>query len=116
MFYYFFGIKWRLFIFFQLWIDSQIKCQSSTIKVYLQAFVNFEQSNKAMLLLMAESVYYNVKNASTGSTLFELNCSYYSCVFFEKNINPHFWSKTAKELSGKLRELMTVCWKNLYYT
>ena len=39
---YFLGIKQKLFIAFYPQIDSQTKKQNSTIKVYLQAFVNYE--------------------------------------------------------------------------
>ena len=47
------------------------------MEVYLQAFVNFEQKDWAQLLPMAEFAYNNAKNASTGFTLFELNCGYH---------------------------------------
>ena len=42
---YFFGIKRRLSTAFQLQIDSQTKRHNSTMKAYLQAFVNFKQNN-----------------------------------------------------------------------
>ena len=64
---------------------------------------------------MAEFAYNNAKNASTGDTPFELNCSYHPCVSFEEDTNPRSKSKTAKELSSKLKELMTVCWENLHH-
>ena len=64
---------------------------------------------------MAEFAYNNAKNASTGDTPFELNCGYHSCVSFEKNTNLHSQSKTAKELSSELKELMTVCWENFHH-
>ena len=64
---------------------------------------------------MAEFAYNNPKNASTGYTPFELNCSYYPCVSFEKDTNPRFRSKTANELSAKLRELMIICRENLHH-
>ena len=47
--------------------------------------------------------------------IFELNYGYHPSVFFEKNTNPCFQSKTADKLLTKLQELMTVCWKNLYH-
>ena len=47
------------------------------MEVYLQVFVNFEQNNWAKLLLMAEFVYNNVKNISTGYTPFKLNYGYH---------------------------------------
>ena len=64
---------------------------------------------------MAEFVYNNAKNASTGHTPFEINYGYHPCVSFEEDTDPHSWSKIADKLSAELRELMTVCWKNLYY-
>ena len=58
------------------------------MEAYLWAFVNFKQNNWAKLLSMAKFAYNNAKNASTGYRLFELNCGYHPCVFFEKNTNP----------------------------
>ena len=84
---YLFGIKRWLFNAFHLQIDGQIKRQNSTIKVYLQAFINFDQNNLAKFLPMAEFVYNNIKIAITGHTVFELNCGYHSRVFFNKDTN-----------------------------
>ena len=42
---YFFGIKRRLSTAFHLQIDGQTERQNSTMKVYFQVFVNFEQNN-----------------------------------------------------------------------
>ena len=64
---------------------------------------------------MAEFVYNNAKNASTGHTPFKLNCRYHPCISFEKDINPCSQSKTADKLLAELRELMTVCWENFYH-
>ena len=44
------------------------------MEAYLQAFVNFKQNDWARLLSMAEFIYNNAKNASTGHMLFKLNC------------------------------------------
>ena len=112
---YFFGIKRRLSTVFYSQIDGQTKRQNSTIEVYLWAFVNFEQNNWARLLPMAEFTYNNAKNVSTGHMIFKFNCGYHPCFSCEQETNPHFRSKTAKELSSKLRELMTVCQKNFYH-
>ena len=111
--YYFLGIKCRLFTVFHPQTDGLTKRQNSIMEAYLQAFINFEQNDWARLLPIAEFAYNNAKNASIGHTPFELNCGYYPCVFFKKDTDPCFRSKTAKELSSKLRELMIVCWKNL---
>ena len=64
---------------------------------------------------MAEFPYNNAKNASTEHMAFELNCGYHPRVSLEEDINPHSQSKTAKELTSKLRELMTVCQENLHH-
>ena len=80
------------------------------MEAYLRAFVNFEQNNWAQLLPMAEFAYNNAKNASTGYTPFELNCGYHPHVFYkeEEILDPCSKSKTAEELSSKLRKLMIV--------
>ena len=64
---------------------------------------------------MVEFAYNNSKNASTGHTPFELNCSYHSRILYEKEVNLRSQSKSADELAKKLRELMIVCCENLYY-
>ena len=64
---------------------------------------------------MAKFAYNNAKNASTGHTTLELNCSYHPRISFEKDTDLCYWLKITDELSAKLRELMIVCRKNLYY-
>ena len=64
---------------------------------------------------MPEFAYNNAKNASTGHTPFELNCGYYSWIFFEEDIDSCFRSKTADELLAQLQELIIVFWENLYH-
>ena len=76
--------------------DSQTEGQNNTIETYFQAFVNFEQNNWAWLLPIIEFAYNNTKNASTGHTLFKLNCRYHPCIFYKKDLDPHSKSKTAK--------------------
>ena len=51
---------------------------------------------------MAEFAYNNVKNASIGDMSFELNCGYHLCIFFEKDTNLCFQSKTADKLLAGL--------------
>lgn len=46
---------------------------------------------------------------------FEFNNSYYLYMFFEKNIDPHFYLKIANKLETKLQELLIICCKNLYH-
>ena len=113
---YFLGIKQRLSTTFYLRTNGQTKQQNSTMEAYLRAFINFKQNDWVRLLPMAEFVYNNTKNTSTGHTPFELNCGYYPRVSFKKDTDPCFQSKTADELLAELWELMTICWENLYYT
>ena len=65
---------------------------------------------------MAEFVYNNAKNASTGHTSFELNCGYQPRMSYEEEVNPRSKSKSANKLSAELRELMFVCQENLHHT
>ena len=81
------------------------------MEAYLSAFVNFEHNNWAKLLPMAEFAYNNAKNASINHMLFKLNCDYYSCVSFKKNINFCFRSKSANKFLAELQNLMIVCQK-----
>ena len=64
---------------------------------------------------MDEFTYNNAKNANIGHTSFELNCGYYPCIPFEKDINFYFQLKIADELSVELRELMIIYWENLHH-
>ncbi len=64
---------------------------------------------------MAEFAYNNAKNASTGHTLFELNCGYHPKVSFKEDIDPRSRSRSANKLAEELRELMEVCCQNLLY-
>ena len=64
---------------------------------------------------MVKFAYNNAKNASTGYTFFELNCKYYPCVSYKKDLDLCSKSKTAKKLSSKLQNLMAVCQQNLYH-
>ena len=105
---YFLGIKRRLSIAFYSQTNGQTERQNSTIEVYLQAFVNFEQNDWAKLVPMAEFAYNKAKNASTGQTPFELNCGYHPRMSYEENVDPCSKSKSADKLSVKLKELMIV--------
>ena len=112
---YFLGIQRRLSTAFYLQTDSQTERQNSTMKAYLQDFINFEHNDWARLLPMAEFAYNNAKNSSTGHTPFKLNCGYHPCIFFEKNTDPRSQSKSANKLSAELEDLMTICQENLYH-
>ena len=115
---YFLGIKRKLLTAFHAQTNGQTERQNSTMKTYLQAFVNFKQNNWANLLPMAEFAYNNAKNASTGYTLFELNCGYHPRVFYEKEeiLDPCSKSKTTEKLSSELWELMIVFQQNAHHT
>ena len=64
---------------------------------------------------MAEFTYNNTKNTSIGHTLFKLNCGYYLRMFYKEKVDPRFKSKSANELSAKLKELMIICQENLHH-
>ena len=63
---------------------------------------------------MAEFVYNNAKNASSGHTPFELNCGYHRRMLYKDDVNPCSKSKLADDLLAELRELMIVCRENLH--
>ena len=112
---YFLGIKQKLSTAFYPQTDGQTEKQNSMIEAYLWVFVNFEQNDWAWLLSMTEFTYNNAKNASTGYTLFELNCGYSPRVFYKEDLDPRSKSKTVEELSSKLQSLMAACQQNLYH-
>ena len=64
---------------------------------------------------MAEFAYKNIKNASTGHTLFELNCGYHPQILYKENVDSYSQSKSADELLAELRELIIVCRENLHH-
>ena len=112
---YFLGVKRRLSTTFHPKTDGQTKRQNSIMEAYLQAFVNFKQTDWARLLPMAKFAYNNAKNASTGHTPFELNCGFHPRMSYEEDVDPRSQSKSADELSAELRELMIVCRENLHH-
>ncbi len=65
---------------------------------------------------MAEFAYNNAKNASTGYNPFKLNGSYHSRVSFEKNVDPRLKFRSTNELAEELKELINVCYQNLFHT
>ena len=62
---------------------------------------------------MAEFAYNNVKYTSIEYMSFKLNCRYYLCVSYKKDVDPHFRSKIADKLIKKLRNLIAAYRKNL---
>ena len=113
---YFFGIKHKLFTAFDPQANGKTKRHNSNIEVYLCVFINTEQNNWAKLLSMAKFAYHNAKNASTGHTLFELNCSYHPCMSYKEDIDSCFKLILANELSNKIQKLITICHENLHHT
>ena len=85
------------------------------METYLWVFVNFEQNDWARLLPIAKFAYNNAKNANTSYMPFELNYNYYPQMSYKKEVDSYFKSKLVDKLLAKLRELMIVCQKNLYY-
>ena len=85
------------------------------MEAYLQVFVNFKLNDWARLLSIAKFAYNNAKNASSGHTLFELNCGYHPQILYKDKIDPYSKSKSADNLSVELNELIIVCKKNLYH-
>ena len=78
--------------------------------------VNFKQNDWARFLPIAEFAHNNAKNTTTGYTLFELNCGYHPCIFYEEDLDTRSKLRTAEELSSKFRKLMTVYQQNLYHS
>ncbi len=62
---------------------------------------------------MAKFAYNNAKNASTGHTSFELNCSFHPQASYEEDIDLRSKTKAADELAIELKEQTTVCRENL---
>ncbi len=113
--YYFLEIRGTLSTAFHPQTDGQTERQNSMIMAYLRVFVDYKQDDWARLLPMAEFAYNNAKNASTGHTPFELNCSFHSQASYEEEVDPRSKSKAADELATKLRELTTLCRENLQH-
>ncbi len=85
------------------------------MEAYLRVFINCEQDDWASLLPIAEFAYNNAKNASTGHTPFELNCSYHPRVSFEEEVDSRSRSRSANKLVEELKELIEVCYQNLLH-
>lgn len=86
------------------------------MKTYLRVFVNYEQNNWAKLFLIVEFVYNNRKNGSTCYISFKLNYNNNPKDFYKEEINLYLKLKTRNKPVAKLKMLMTICKKNLYYT
>ena len=97
-------------------MDWQIKYENTIIKAYLQAFINFEQNKKAILLLIAEFRYNIIKNTNIRYKVLKLNYIYYPYILFEIDINLYFRFKLVSKIINKLKELIVVYQKSFHYT
>lgn len=77
--------------------------------------MNWKQNNSAKLLLIAELVYNNAKNASINHTSFKLNCEYYLQVFFQDEINSYSKSLCIKKLADKVKKLIEIHCQYLFH-
>ena len=84
------------------------------MEAYLWAFFNFKENDWVGFLPIAKFVYNNTKNASIGHIPFELNCGYYLRMLYKDDLNSRSKSKSINKLSVELKELMIICWVNLY--
>lgn len=64
---------------------------------------------------MAKLTYNNMKITKTDYTSFKLNYGYHFCVFYKKDVDPRFMSKSPDELAVELKNLMSVCRDNLQH-
>ena len=85
------------------------------MEAYLRTFINFKQNEWVRPLLIANLAYNNAKNACSGYTLFELNCSYHPQILYKDNIDLCSKFKSKNNLSAELRERMIVCQEDLYH-
>ena len=64
---------------------------------------------------MAEFAHNDAKNASTGHTLFELNCGFHPWASYKEVVDPRSKSKAADKLATQLRELTTICRESIQH-
>lgn len=57
--------------------DSQTECTNQTLEQFLRIYCNYQQSNWAQLLPLAEFTYNNTFSATTGVSLFLANKGYH---------------------------------------
>ena len=72
-------------------------------------------TKQVQLIDSKKFIYNNAKNASTSYKPFELNCKYYLCIFYEKDLDSCSKLRIAEKPFSKLQELMAVCQQNLYH-
>ncbi len=64
---------------------------------------------------MAEFTYNTTKNARTDHTWFKLNYRFHPQLSFNNNIDVSLRSCSANKLAKELRELIDICYQNLFY-
>src|SRR5260370_8384914 len=81
--------------------DGQTEHANQVLEQYLQTYMNYQQDNWAMLLLMAEFAYNNAMNLMTGVSPFFVNKSYH----------PEFTADLQVETSSAKAEVFMVALK-----
>lgn len=61
---------------------------------------------------MPKFIYNNVKNLNTNNNLFELNCGYFSYIFYEKEIDRRSNSKLMEKILFKFCKLISTYCEN----
>ena len=106
-------IKHKLSTIFHSQIDDQTKKLNVFMKQYFRAYVNFEQDDWVILLLMIEFVYNNSINASIGCSSFEVNLSFFSRMSFEELFDSRAKSVLVKQHAVHFSKLIEVLQKIL---
>lgn len=110
---YFLDINQRLFLDFNLKIDSQTERWNNSIKPYLGAFVNYKQVDLVKLLPILKFTYNNTKYASIRNMPFKPNCRYHPLIFFWEDIYFSSRPKVAIMLTEDLTNIVVVYQKKL---
>jgi len=71
------GIKHKMSTAYHPQTDGQSEQMNQTVKTYLRHYVNAKQNNWVQLLPMAQFMYNNARNETTGKTPFEANYGYH---------------------------------------
>ncbi len=91
-------MKQRLSIIFYLQTDDQTEQQNQTLKHYLWVYCSEKQDNWAMLLLIVEFMYHQMKHSS-------LNCSFFKVMYdYESIFDIHIKNNVMKEEMSAAKE------------
>lgn len=83
--------------------DGQTERTNQTLECYLRSYVNYEQSDWAMLLASAEYACNNAKNATTKKTPFEMVLTFQPTVGKNLDIpHPQYEMLSAKERAARV--------------